>query len=71
MLDTYKCVSNWLTLIKLEELGLYFFPQLVVQVILITVDLHADLGNQDAMPIICTWRPTHIHVHILVIYFFN
>lgn len=32
------------------------------------VTFHADLGNQEAMPTICTWRPTHTHVHILLIY---
>lgn len=42
---------------KLEQLQLYFYPQLVTQGIVIMFNLHTDLDNQDAMHIMYTQRP--------------
>lgn len=47
---------------KLEQLQLYFYPQLVTQGIVIMFNLHTDLGNQDTMPIMYTHRDPHTSI---------
>lgn len=55
---------------KLEQLQLFFYPQLVTQGIVIMFNLHTDLDNHNAMPTMYTQRTTHLHWHILFDYLF-
>lgn len=49
-------MGGWVITWNIKELGC-ILAQLVTQVIVGVLNLHADLGHQDAMPTTCTQDP--------------